>query len=223
MRALLLVVFGFAAACASSAPDEVVSDTSTVGTTNETVAATSTTPAPQFCADIQDAQPALLPVGVIQELPDQGKEHRICSSYSHTPPASGSHFPAWQNCGIYTQPIPNQTAVHSLEHGAVWITYQPDLAPATIQFFTEELRSEEFALVSPYPGLQNPIVLTAWTRQLAVDDWSHPAVAEFLDTYVGRASPTAPEAGASCGGAVGAPPDDPNLNYQRIYDQVSGS
>ncbi len=219
----MLLICVLVASCASPTPNETVSDTNTAGTPTESVAATSTTPTPQFCADVQDAQPVLLPVGVIQELPDQGKEHRLCSSYTHAPPASGSHFPAWQNCGVYTQPISNQTAVHSLEHGAVWITYQPDLDPATVASFTEELRSEEFVLVSPYAGLQNPIVLTAWTRQLAVDDWSNPAVAEFLDTYAGRASPVAPEAGASCGGAIGAAPGDPNLNYQRIYDQVSGS
>ena len=152
---------------------------------------------------------------------NHGREHEVCASYDHTPPASGDHFPAWQNCGIYTQPIQNQTAVHALEHGAVWVAYQPDLDASLVQAMTERLKSEKFALMAPYPGLQNPIVLTAWTRQLAVDDWSDPAIEEFLDTYFGRYSPVAPEAGASCGQAVGSAPTAPNLNYQEILEQVS--
>src|SRR5512135_382780 len=47
--------------------------------------------------------------------------------YPQTPPVGGVHSSVWQNCGIYDQPIRNENAVHSLEHGAVWITYQPDL------------------------------------------------------------------------------------------------
>lgn len=177
--------------------------------------------APQACPDAQYAAPERLPVGEVQELPDNGRTHVICAGYDHTPPASGAHFPAWQNCGIYAQPIQNQTAVHSLEHGAVWVAYQPDLDASALQTITDRLRSEQFALAAPYPGLQNPIVLTAWTRQLAVDDWSDPAVEDFLDTYMGRYSPVAPEAGASCGQAVGSAPNNPNLQYQEILEQVS--
>ena len=44
------------------------------------------------------------------------------------PPTGGSHNPRWQNCGIYTDPVDSSLAVHSLEHGAVWLAYQPDLA-----------------------------------------------------------------------------------------------
>ena len=175
--------------------------------------------APEACPDAVNAAPEKLPVGEVRELSDNGAVHVVCASYDHTPPASGDHFPAWQNCGIYTQPIQNQTAVHSLEHGAVWVAYQPDLDASLIQAMTERLKSEKFALMAPYPGLQNPIVLTAWTRQLAVDDWSDPAIEEFLDTYFGN--PPAPEAGESCGQAVGSAPTAPNLNYQEILEQVS--
>ena len=177
--------------------------------------------ASEACPDAVDAAPERLPVGEVQELPDNGRDHVICASYERTPPASGAHFPAWQNCGVYARPIQNQTAVHSLEHGAVWAAYQPGLDASVLQAMTDQLKSERFALAAPYPGLQNPIVLTAWTRQLAVDEWSDPAVGDFLDTYLGRYSPVAPEAGASCGQAVGSAPDAPNLHYQEILEQVS--
>jgi len=175
----------------------------------------------EICPDAVIAVPERLPTGEVQELPNHGRDHEVCADYDRTPPASGPHFPGWQNCGIYAQPIQNQTAVHSLEHGAVWVAYQPDLDAAVLQTITDQLKSEPFALVAPYPGLQNPIVLTAWTRQLAVDDWSDPAVGDFLDTYLGRYSPVAPEAGASCGQAIGSAPGNPNLHYQEVFEQVS--
>ena len=43
------------------------------------------------------------------------------------PPAGGAHNNTPQQCDVYTLPIRQESAIHSLEHGAVWITYQPDL------------------------------------------------------------------------------------------------
>ena len=176
--------------------------------------------ASELCPEAEIAVPERLAVGEVVELPDEGREHVLCADYDHTPPAGGAHFPAWQNCGVYNRPVQDQTAVHSLEHGAVWVAYRPDLDPAELQAITDRLKSEQFALVAPYPGLQNAIVLTAWSRQLAVDSWSDPAVAEFLDAYLGRYSPVAPEAGASCGQAVGSAPDAPDMYYLEILEQV---
>src|SRR5215217_3837704 len=47
--------------------------------------------------------------------------------YPQVPPVGGPHNPIWVNCGVYEQPVPSEMAVHSLEHGAVWITYRLDL------------------------------------------------------------------------------------------------
>ena len=52
--------------------------------------------------------------------------------YSVTPPVGGDHNATWMNCGIYTQPVPRERAVHNLEHGAVWITYQPSLPQSEV-------------------------------------------------------------------------------------------
>ncbi|HET9966829.1 MAG TPA: DUF3105 domain-containing protein [Streptosporangiaceae bacterium] len=53
-------------------------------------------------------------------------------TYSGTPPVGGRHNATWMNCGIYDQPVPNERAVHNMEHGAIWITYQPSLPQAQV-------------------------------------------------------------------------------------------
>ena len=166
------------------------------------------------CPDVTRPAPAELELNVITELDNQGATHVLCPvEYATSPPTSGSHFPTWQNCGFYTEPIRDETAVHSLEHGAIWIAYDPDLDPVLVDEIAAVVGLDGHFIASPYPGLQNPIVVSAWDRQLALERIGENVFAEFMDTYLGRVSETAPEAGASCEGAVGAPPFDPDRNY----------
>ncbi|MEQ8841534.1 MAG: DUF3105 domain-containing protein [Acidimicrobiales bacterium] len=176
----------------------------------------------ELCLGESMPEPELLEVGVVTELPDEGRDHVFCPTYDQRPPASGDHFDAWQNCGFYTAPVQDQTAVHALEHGAVWIAYSPDLPSDEIAAIEARVAGQSHLLAAPYPGLQNPIVMTAWTRQLALDRVGDPMFEEFIDTYEARKSPTAPEAGASCGGQIGSPPADPNAAFEEIVAQVLG-
>src|SRR5205823_1351043 len=77
--------------------------------------------------------------------------------YKQTPPVGGDHNPAPQTCGGYSAPIANENGVHSMEHGAVWITYQPDLGEADVAVL-QQLAVNPYVLVSPYPGLPSPVV-----------------------------------------------------------------
>ncbi len=58
-------------------------------------------------------------------------------TYSVIPPVGGPHNPIWMNAGVYTKPIPSERAVHNLEHGAIWITYRPNLPAAQVQALTD--------------------------------------------------------------------------------------
>jgi hypothetical protein len=119
------------------------------------------------------------------------------------PPVGGIHNPEWQNCGIYDEPVSIENAVHSLEHGAMWLTYQPDLPQESIEKLRDAVRGEDYALMSPYPGLRSPVVLTAWETQLELDSVDDERIGEFVDRY--QQGPTTPEPGASCIGGVGTP------------------
>jgi hypothetical protein len=124
-------------------------------------------------------------------------------TYHQTPPVGGDHAPQWQNCGMYTSPIPNETAVHSLEHGAVWITYKPDLLPDQVNRIRQLTVRQSYVLSSPVPDQPAPVIATAWGRQLHLDSAEDPRLEEFINVF--RLGPTAPEKGAPCGAGVGSP------------------
>ena len=123
--------------------------------------------------------------------------------YPETPPAGGDHAPAWQNCGYYPQPIVPESGVHTLEHGAVWITYRPDPPSDQVNRLRQLAAGQTFVLVSPFEGLPTPIVATAWGRQLALETADDPALAAFIREF--RQGPTTPEPGAPCTGGIGTP------------------
>ncbi len=122
--------------------------------------------------------------------------------YDRRPATNGDHDPLWQNCGAYEKPIKDRHAVHSMDHGVVWITHQPDLPAAQV----EKLRSygdEEYVIVSPYPGQDAPVVATSWRVQLGLDGADDPRLREFVDGF--RKSEIAPLSGNRCTLGVGNP------------------
>ena len=124
-------------------------------------------------------------------------------TYAQTPPVGGLHNPTWQNCGIYGEPIRKEMGVHSMEHGAVWITYLPDLPAAAVDTLRALVRGWPYALLSPYPGLRSPIVASAWGVQMPVESAGDPRLSTFLSQYVNGLQ--TPEPGAPCSGGEGKP------------------
>lgn len=124
-------------------------------------------------------------------------------AYTQTPPAGGPHNPAWQTCGIYDQPVPNEQAVHSLEHGAVWITYQPGSDPEDVALLRDQVRGKSHALLSPYPELPAPVVASAWGMQLKLTGANDPRLPFFIERFHNGAQ--TPEPGAPCSGGLGEP------------------
>lgn len=120
--------------------------------------------------------------------------------YPMSPPAGGDHNPVWQNCNgdVYDKPVTNENAVHSLEHGAVWVTYTDKATDADVKTLGARVSKTPYSLMSPYADQASPITLTAWGHQLGVTKADDPRVATFFDTYVqGKQTP---EPGAPCTG-----------------------
>ncbi|MEE1622303.1 DUF3105 domain-containing protein [Zafaria sp. Z1313] len=140
---------------------------------------------------------------------DGAQEYEIVSAnhvqdaveYETVPGVGGDHFPVWQNCGIYTDPVQETAAVHSLEHGAVWISYNDDAAEADIAALTDTVGERSYLLLSPVPAQEEPIKLSAWGVQLVADSAQDPRIADFIQKY--RQGPQTPEPGAACTGGIG--------------------
>jgi hypothetical protein len=123
--------------------------------------------------------------------------------YTQTPPVGGEHNPVWQNCGFYEEPVRDEMVVHSLEHGAVWITHLPDLPQDEIERLRDLAESNSYVLVSPYPDQGSSVVATAWGKQLTLESAEDSNLERFINAY--SQGPQTPEPGAACTGGVGDP------------------
>lgn len=130
---------------------------------------------------------------------DVAAEHVTTAvDYGQTPPVGGPHNPLWLNCGFYDDVVPSENAVHSMEHGAVWITYDPTLTDDEVGLLRAQM-PPTYVVLSPYDGLPAPVVASAWGRQLALEGPEDPRLEAFVREY--RQGGIAPEIGASCSGA----------------------
>jgi hypothetical protein len=117
------------------------------------------------------------------------------------PPVGGAHNIEPQSCQVYTAAIANEHAVHSLEHGAVWVTYNPSKATADdIKTLKALVDGTPDRLMSPYPGLKSAISLEAWGERVFVDKASDPRVKKFLDLFT--KGPQTKEQTATCVGTT---------------------
>jgi hypothetical protein len=122
--------------------------------------------------------------------------------YPQSPPAGGPHNPVWLNCGIYTEPQQNENAVHSLEHGAIWVTYDPGISDDDLTTLRSFLPSS-YVILSPYEGLDSTVALSGWNNQLKLDSVDDPRITEFFTEF--WRSQNVPEPNAACSGAIDGP------------------
>ncbi|WP_432055815.1 DUF3105 domain-containing protein [Streptomyces sp. bgisy022] len=123
--------------------------------------------------------------------------------YPVRPPVGGDHNPVWMNCNgdVYDQEIRDTNAVHSLEHGAVWVTYNAAADDAEVKALAAKVRKTPYTLMSPVDDQKDPIMLSAWGHQRTVTGADDPAVDAFLEKFVQGAQ--TPEPGAACTGGIG--------------------
>ncbi|MGX9889696.1 DUF3105 domain-containing protein [Streptomyces sp. NPDC002276] len=123
-------------------------------------------------------------------------------NYPMRPPVGGNHNPVWLNCNgdVYTKAVKDENAVHALEHGAVWVTYNKKASAADVKALAAKVKSTPYSLMSPYDSQKDPIMLSAWGHQRTVKSGSDPDVNKFFAEFVqGKQTP---EPGAACTGGL---------------------
>ncbi|MGU3434859.1 DUF3105 domain-containing protein [Actinomycetes bacterium M1A6_2h] len=121
-------------------------------------------------------------------------------AYDESPPFGGPHDQVWANCmgTVYPTAIRTENAVHGLEHGAVWITYNPDdLSADQVADLAKKVDGQQYTMMSPYPGLDHAVSLQSWGHQLKLDSPDDPRIDQFISALrLNRFQ--YPEVGASC-------------------------
>lgn len=125
----------------------------------------------------------------VEQLSSEGRTHVPAGTpvtYANATPTSGTHVSQAPSCGIYTEPLPLEFAVHALEHGVIVLWYQPDLDQAVVDDLETIVNGfDSHVILSPNAALDRPVVATAWTRLKAYDG-ADAEIADFVDTYARR-------------------------------------
>jgi hypothetical protein len=143
------------------------------------------------------------PITGLQTFTNVGTHVPTTVDYPQTPPAGGPHNATWLNCGIYNQEVPKENAVHALEHGAVWVTYDPTVLSAADVANLQAKLPTSYIIMSPFSGLDAPVVASAWNAQVKLDGVDDPRLTAFLKQFWRSAS--APEPNGACSGTFDAP------------------
>lgn len=126
-------------------------------------------------------------------------------AYDLNPAFGGAHDGAWAECRgtVYSTPVRTENLVHSLEHGAVWVAYNPDdVYGDALDLLKQQVSGRQYTLLSPHPGLEEAVSLQAWGRQLKVGGVGDARIEQFIQALAGNRY-TAPEPGATCQAAPG--------------------
>ncbi|WP_189052949.1 DUF3105 domain-containing protein [Longimycelium tulufanense] len=132
-------------------------------------------------------------------------------AYDKNPPFGGPHDGFWAACNgvVYDNPVRTENLVHSLEHGAVWIAYDPEkVRGAALDTLRRKAEGQPFMVMSPYPGLGQPISLQSWGHQLKLESADDERIDQFVRS-LRRNQYTYPETGATCN-ALGPGQFDPD-------------
>jgi hypothetical protein len=121
-------------------------------------------------------------------------------AYDQAPPFGGAHDGAWAACNgvVYPTAVRTESMVHTLEHGAVWIAYDPDRVKGDeLAALGKKVKGLPYTVMSPYPGLDKPVSLQSWGHRLKLADPADVRVDQFIKSLRSN-DYMYPEPGATC-------------------------
>ena len=144
-----------------------------------------------------------VPSGPGEKIADQGRDHVVQGQehpeYNSKPATSGWHYNlpiAPVEWGIYDDFVEDEYLLHNLEHGGIGIHYDcpdgcADLVDNLERLVNRSLAENLKVVLSPYPGMDTRIVITAWHFLDGFDEYDEGRIIDFIETH--ESSPNAPE------------------------------
>ncbi|MGH2700894.1 MAG: DUF3105 domain-containing protein [Actinomycetota bacterium] len=142
-------------------------------------------------------------------------------AYQMTPPVSGQHFVSAAPCGVHAEQIQNEVFVHSLEHGAVAVLYDPEQVETGTIRDIEALVGEfdERTISAPYAGMETPITVASWAEMMRLPENDEGAIRDYISEFIGKGpedircdndqdSPFEPQAPEASPAPDGSPEED---------------
>ncbi|SDH48438.1 Protein of unknown function [Actinokineospora alba] len=159
--------------------------------------------AKKFTVSEENKDPSVNIDGVVRKEYPAGQHVKGTQrvAYDQSPPFGGPHDEAWADCEgvVYPTAVRSENMVHALEHGSVWIAYNPDkIQGADLDKLKGRVEGQPFMMLSPFPGLDKPISMQSWGHQLKLDSADDPRVEQFIKSLK-RNKYQNPEPNAACG------------------------
>jgi hypothetical protein len=116
------------------------------------------------------------------------------TEYNTNPPTSGKHVGQLVQPGFQEQRVPDEIAVHQMEHGFTVLRYNCQHEPALDGQGCNDLRSQVFALVSEktagyhvigFPDNEMPyrVAITAWQFMDTMEEFDTDRLTTFIETF----------------------------------------
>ncbi|MFY9227820.1 MAG: DUF3105 domain-containing protein [Candidatus Microsaccharimonas sp.] len=128
------------------------------------------------------------------EQSDSGNEHVDSNEYGgDQPPTSGPHAGplSW---GVYDTEVRDDRVIHNMEHGGIYVSYQPSLPKDQIEKLTNLLSApfsnSEFQptkiILAPRAANKSPIMLSSWLRSEALESYDEDKVVNYIKGNLGK-------------------------------------
>ncbi len=122
------------------------------------------------------------------------------SAYTN-PPTYGPHHPPLNDddgtsivprpTGVYSTAQPDEDLIHNLEHGHVWISYNPSMIGAAdlqlLENFVNQGGTNAGVILTPRPRNDSAIAVASWAHLLKLDSFDDQMLRDFVNTNRGHA------------------------------------
>lgn len=149
----------------------------------------------------KSTQPEVIRPGV--EHDDDGAQHIAAQDSpeygGEEPPTSGDHSQPVDK-GAYSQELPDVNTIHNLEHGYIYVSYQPGLTQEEVSkleaLFFDPFSNPDFVpskvIMAPRTANTSPIILSSWQRSKKFEAIDEQAMIDYYLANVNKSpEPTA--------------------------------